>query len=186
MSAAPEWRPMRREHLASVLALANAVHEGLPESEAVFAERLRLFPRGCLVLAGDETIDGYAVDGYAVSHPIRRFEPPALNTMLGTLPAGADDYYIHDVVVAPSRRGDGHAAKGVNRLLDIAGGYETASLISVYGTAGFWSRFGFVAASECMKNKLLAYGADALYMIRRAGKPAQRTPSSCPKDASSH
>ena len=45
---------------------------------------------------------------------------------------------------------------------------------------------GFVAASECMKNKLLAYGADALYMIRRAGKPAQRTPSSCPKDASSH
>ncbi len=167
MSAAPEWRPMRREHLASVLALANAVHEGLPESEAVFAERLRLFPRGCLVLAGDETIDGYAV-----SHPIRRFEPPALNTMLGTVPAGADDYYIHDVVVAPSRRGGGHAAKGVNRLLDIAREYETASLISVYGTAGFWSRFGFVAASECMKNKLLAYGAHAIYMVRRAEKPA--------------
>ncbi|MFZ5779134.1 MAG: GNAT family N-acetyltransferase [Pseudomonadota bacterium] len=162
MVVTPAWRQMRQGDLAEVLGVANAVHPELPESQAVFAERLSLFPRGCLVLSGHG-----GIAGYAVSHPIRRFQPPALDTMLGTLPVGADDYYIHDFVVAPMHRGSGQAAVGVELLLATAREYETTSLISVYGTAGFWGRFGFAAAGESMREKLLPYGANAIYMIRR-------------------
>lgn len=158
----PEWRPMREHDLAAVLDVANAVHQGLPEREVVFAERLSLFPEGCLVLSG-----GTTVEGYAVSHPIRRFRPPALDTLLGGLPHHADDYYIHDVAVAPRRRGGGHAAAAIDRLLDLARAYETASLVSVYGTAEFWARFGFAPATRDMGDKLSAYGASAVYMLRR-------------------
>lgn len=159
---APDWRPMRASDLRAVLDVSNAVHPDLPEGEAVFAERLALFPEGCLVLA-----DGATIEGYALSHPIRRFRPPALNSLLGALPADADDYYIHDVVVAPWRRGGGHAAIGVRRLLAIASAYETTSLVSVYGTAAFWARFGFRPASRDMAAKLRPYGANAVYMLRR-------------------
>lgn len=170
MVVTPAWRQMREDDLAEVLGLANAVHEDLPESEAVFAERLSLFPRGCLVLSGDREISGYAV-----SHPIRRFHPPALDTMLGALPEDADDYYIHDFVVAPQHRGSGHAADGVKQLLAMAQRYETTSLISVHGTAKFWMRFGFTAAGESMRERLLPYGVHATYMLRQRTSRWQTT-----------
>lgn len=158
----PQWRPMRHDDLPAVVDLASRVHPDLPESEAVFAERLLLFPRGCLVLpCGD------GIGGYAVSHPIRRFEPPALNRLLAALPGDADDYYIHDVAVAPERRGGGHAAAAIGMILDLARPYETASLVSVYGTARYWSRFGFAPADRDMGAKLAPYGPGAVYMLRR-------------------
>ncbi len=158
----PQWRAMHEGDLPAVLHAAGTAHPGLPESEAVFAERLSLFPRGCLVLA-----NGAVVEGYAVSHPIHRFHPPALDTLLGDLPGDADDYYIHDLVVSPQRRGGGHAAAGVHRLLEVASAYETTSLVSVYGTARFWARFGFAPAVQDMRDKLRHYGAGAVYMLRR-------------------
>jgi GNAT superfamily N-acetyltransferase len=155
-----EWRAMRVDDLDAVLALAEAVHRDLPESRAVFAERLALFPSGCLVL------DGGGIGGYAVSHPIRRSEPPALGVLLGSLPADADQFYIHDVVVAPSRRRSGTAAAAVARLLDLAADFETTALVSVYGTVGFWARFGFAPTDEEMAEKLSPYGAGAVYLVR--------------------
>lgn len=153
---------MREDDLAAVLEVANAVHPALPESRNIFAERLSLFPQGCLVLT-----DRNEVAGYAVSHPIRRFEIPALNTLLGGLHAGADDFYIHDVAVMPRSRGSGYAKAAINQLLGIADGYETASLVSVYGTADFWRSFGFLPAGNDMGDKLKPYGAGAVYMLRR-------------------
>lgn len=158
----PAWRPMRTNDIPAVLRLADTVHPGLPEAAEVFAERRTLFPAGCLVLATTED----AIEGYAVSHPIRRFHPPALNSSIGRIPADADNYYIHDFAVAPSRRGGGHAAAGVNRLLEVARGYPTTSLISVYGTSGFWGRFGFMPTDHDMGAKLHPYGADARYLLR--------------------
>jgi hypothetical protein len=155
-----EWRAMRVDDLDAVLALAEAIHPGLPESRAVFAERLALFPGGCLVL------DGGGIGGYAVAHPIPRSEPPALGALLGSLPADADQFYIHDVVVAPSRRGSGAAAAAVMRLLELAEGFDTTALVSVYGTAGFWSRFGFAPSSDDTAAKLQPYGDDAVFLVR--------------------
>ncbi len=158
------WRPMRPGDLDAVLAAAERVHPALPESRALFAERLDLFPRGCFVLEA-----GGDVAGYALSHPIRRYAPPPLNALLGALPSDADDYYIHDVAIRPEQRGGGAASTLVRSLLDNAREYETASLVSVYETAGFWSRFGFVPAPRNMDGKLAPYGPGAIYMLRMRG-----------------
>jgi GNAT superfamily N-acetyltransferase len=156
---------MRPDDLDGVLAVADHVHPALPESRAVFAERIALFPRGCLVLDADGM-----VGGYAVSHPIRRFAPPALDALIGALPADADDYYIHDVAIRPEHRGSGAASSAVRLLLDNARDYETSSLVAVYGSMAFWSRFGFVPAGADMDEKLAPYGPGAIYMIRPGGR----------------
>ncbi|KAL2015801.1 hypothetical protein VTK56DRAFT_4828 [Thermocarpiscus australiensis] len=162
------WRNMTSSDLNGVLRIANETHAALPESPSVFQERLRLFPEGCLVLAeGDGD-----VCGYVVSHPIRRGQPPALNTLLHEIPRDADQYYIHDLVILPEFRGRGLAAEGVRRLLALAGRYPTTCLISVYGSAPFWARFGFVPepVDEALQEKLRGYGADAVYLSRRNGE----------------
>ncbi len=153
---------MRTADLDAVEALGDRIHPGLPESRAVFAERLALFPDGCWVLDGPE-----GIVGYAISHPIRAFAPPALDTLLGALPADATQFYIHDFALAPEARGTGAAAAGVSALLRVAERYATAALVSVYGTAPFWSRFGFVASGKDMGAKLAPYGADAVFMVRK-------------------
>ena len=155
------WRAMRRWDLTDVAMVAAKVHPELPESVEVFAERLRLFAAGCLVLER-----GGCVIGYAISHPINPNTPPALNAMLGEIPASADQYYIHDIAILPEARGAGQAREAVEVLLRVAERYRSAALVSVYGTAEFWARFGFTPAAEDMTAKLAAYGADAVYMVR--------------------
>jgi len=158
----PTWRPMEAGDLDRVMALADRCHPGLPEDRAVFAERLALYPHGCLVLAGPA-----GIGGYAVAHPIRAFAPPALGALLGAIPADADQFYIHDVVVAPERRGGGVSGEAIRLLLEEAAAFPSAALVSVYGTAGFWSRFGFRPAKGVdMKAKLRPYGDDAVFMVR--------------------
>lgn len=157
------WRPMARSDLRAAIALADRVHPGLPEEEAVFTDRLNLCPAGCLVLADPAGI----VCGYTLAHPWTEGPPPKLNTLLGTLPTPADRFFIHDVVVAPEMRGQGLAAPGVELLLEQAASYPSAALVSVYGTVPFWARFGFVDASGTLPAGALAdYGSDARFMIR--------------------
>lgn len=156
------WRGMQHADLGGVMVLAECVHPDLPEDEAVFAERIALYPEGCLVLS-----DGHAIEGYALAHPIRRFEPPALNTLIGQLQAEADEFYIHDFVLAPERRGAGHAKAGIARLLSLGEAFATSALVSVYGTADFWSRFGFaIVGGPEIARKLVPYGPGAVYMRR--------------------
>lgn len=157
------WRAMRRWDLTDVARVAAKVHPELPESVEVFAERLRLFAAGCLVLE-----HGGCVVGYAVSHPISTESPPALNALLGEIPAGADQFYIHDIAVLPEARGAGQASEGIEMLLRVAERYRSAALVSVYGTSDFWGRFGFTPAAADMTAKLAPYGADAVYMVRQA------------------
>ena len=162
----PRWRPMAEADLPAVLAVSGEIHPGLPEGVEMFRNRLALFPAGCLVLRAGAG----PLLGYAVSHPSRRYEPPALNVVLPALPAGADDYYLHDVALMPQARGGGHARAGVEALLVNACAFETASLVSVYGTARFWSRFGFEPAlGRDMGPKLAPYGDGAVYMLRPSG-----------------
>ncbi|HEX2017647.1 MAG TPA: GNAT family N-acetyltransferase [Aurantimonas sp.] len=158
-----QWRAMRGADLPGVAALADRIHPSLPEDVSVFAERLRLFPQGCLVL--DAGTGGCL--GYAVAHPWIEGSPPKLDTPLGVLPQPADCFYIHDVVVAPEARGQSLAAEAVERLLREAEAYRCAALVSVYATTPFWSRFGFSeAAGRLAPSALGSYGADARYMVR--------------------
>jgi len=89
---------MQSTDIASVSAIARIVHPSFPEDDAVFTERVALYPAGCRLLMGEAN----APQGYVLSHPWRG-APPKLNSLLRTLPA-PDVYYIHDLSVLPVQR----------------------------------------------------------------------------------
>jgi ribosomal protein S18 acetylase RimI-like enzyme len=156
------WRPMRDADIGAAHALSEIVHPGFPEDRAVFAERLALYPEGCFVLAG---ADG--LFGYALSHPYVRDTAPALNTLLGALPARCDVYYFHDIAILPAARGRG-AGEAIVSLLKAharAAGLATICLVAVNASAPFWARHGFVVREVAgMREQLESYGDGAAYM----------------------
>ncbi|KAH6653259.1 hypothetical protein BKA67DRAFT_536945 [Truncatella angustata] len=159
------WRQLDSSDITGVMRVADTIHAALPENEHVFAERIALFPEGCLGL-----VENGEICGYAISFPIRRREPPALNGILGEIAPDADQYYVHDVCVLPMARGRGFAALGIGKLLAIAERYPSACLVSVYGTASFWGRYGFLPpsnnVSEVLLKKVRGYGDEAVYLER--------------------
>lgn len=163
------WRQMTPSDIQDVVRIANHVHTDLPEDEAIFAERAKLFPEGCFILLHQGTNgDDAVVAGYAISHPIRHHQLPSLNSLLHQLPTYADEYYIHDLAILPEYRGRGYAPEGVRKMLAIGERYGSTCLVSVYGTSRFWERFGFVSqfADEGLREKLRAYGDGAVFMVR--------------------
>ena len=166
VQAKASWRELSINDIESLARIADKIHPDLPESDEVFAERVKLFPEGCLGL-----VEGTANElcGYVISHPIPRLQPPALNSLLGKIASDADQYYIHDLAVLPRFRGRGLAQECITKLFVIAKRYPTTCLISVYGTEQFWSHFGFVPAQigDVLKKKLLDYGDDATYLERK-------------------
>ncbi|KAI1310893.1 acyl-CoA N-acyltransferase [Xylaria venustula] len=159
------WRPLTLDDIEGLAHVAGAVHPGLPERDVVFAERVKLFPEGCLVLE-----ECARVCGYAISHPIRHGQPPALDSLLGEIAPDADQFYIHDVCVLPNFRGGGYATGAVKKLLTLAERYAATCLVTVYGTTSFWARFGFRPPHEihhAVAEKVRGYGDDAIYLERR-------------------
>ncbi len=135
------WRPMGADDLAAVSAIAAEVHPAYPEDDAVLAERPRLWPGGCIVHA-----PGGAPDGYALSFPWRG-APPALNALIGALPAEPAAYYVHDLALRPGARGGG-AGRAAVALIEAqarALGLPIV-LVAIPGAEGFWRRHGFAAA----------------------------------------
>ena len=158
------WRPMRQADLPAVTSVADKVHISYPEDDAVQAERLALYPEGCAVLEQEGV-----VSGYAITHPWRYAEPPALNVMLGTLPEKPTTYYIHDFAMLPETRGSGAGSAFANAVIDHARSLAlpNVSLVAVNGCVPFWGRFGFALMSEpSLHARLLTYDADARYMVR--------------------
>ena len=147
------WRSMAEADLPEMQRIADLVHADLPERAEVMAERLRLFPAGCLATLG----------GYAVAHPSRFGAPPALDTLLASLADDADVLHWHDVALLPALRGQGLGAAAMRCLLNVAARHRLAriTLIAVHGTTPYWARFGFVAAEAAVAS----YGADARYMV---------------------
>jgi GNAT superfamily N-acetyltransferase len=157
------WRAMTEGDLPHVGEVAALVHPAYPEDAAVFAERLALCPDGCHVL-----VSRGALAGYVISHPWRD-DPPALNTMLGALPAQVSTYYIHDIALLPEMRGTKAAQEIVTRLIGHAraAGLPAVSLIAVNDSQAFWQRMGFARVDDGMLGaKLKSYGGDACFMIR--------------------
>ncbi|RFC64415.1 GNAT family N-acetyltransferase [Fulvimarina endophytica] len=167
----PLWRPLRESDIPRLDAIGEIVHPDLPEPPEVFADRLRICPGGAFVLSTGARPDGGGDEelaGYAIGHPVRLPELPALGQILGALPVGADAFLIHDVALLPQMRGRGLAAPVVELLLGAAVPLKEACLVSVYGTAGFWSRFGFrPETGRLPAGKLASYGPDAVFMTRR-------------------
>jgi len=155
---------MTETDLPAVDTLAAAIHSAYPEDAAVFAERLRLYPQGCYVFEHHVKIAAYVL-----SHPWHDGAPPALNALLGGLPAKPSTYYIHDIALLPQVRGLGAAVEIVARLAvqARAESLPSLSLIAVNGSAGFWERQGFAPVTDrTLAVKLQSYGADAQFMVR--------------------
>ncbi|MGJ4951372.1 GNAT family N-acetyltransferase [Bradyrhizobium sp. HKCCYLS20291] len=154
---------MTTDDLAGADAVAARVHPHFPEDHAVFAERLRLHPAGCSVLSSA----GGAIAGYVISHPWELGRPPALNVLIGSLPADAGTYYIHDLALLRDVRGSGAASEIVRQLVGHARaiGLPSLSLVAVNGSTPFWAKQGFaVTAPLGSDGKLQSYGEDARLM----------------------
>jgi GNAT superfamily N-acetyltransferase len=161
----PHWRRARASDLAAIGTIAARIHPDLPEHPEVFAEKMHLFPDGCLVLARDNDIVGYGL-----SHPWMQHRIPPLDGFLNALPAAADCLYIHDVALLPECRGRGGARAYVAGIADLArgSGIGTLALVSVYATRPLWVRLGFgpVTPDAALRARIASYGAGATYMLR--------------------
>ena len=132
---------MKPSDIPFVYAIANEIHQDLYEDISIFYERLALCPEGCFVL--DATIKSCPIGGYVLSHPFTRNSPP-LNTLIKEIPV-ATCWYIHDVALLPSFRGNGSTSAIVLRMEDIARsqGLLEMTLTSVNNSHTFWIRLGF-------------------------------------------
>lgn len=161
-----QWCPMTEADLPAVYALSVRIHPDFPERPEVFAEKFRLFPRGCFVLdnAGSE------IGGYCFSHPWLAGPPPSLDTLLGKLPDVATAYFIHDLTVEAFLRRRNLASVLVSQLVQIARGVPVGRmmLVAVSGSEPFWTRMGFRrTADETLQNAARSkYGASAVHMER--------------------
>jgi ribosomal protein S18 acetylase RimI-like enzyme len=158
------WRPMRTADLPAVEAIAAEVHPDFYERPEVFAERIALYPLGVYVLE----VDGKPC-GYVFSHPYRLGTLPALDSLLGDLPANADCYYLHDLALLPAARGVGAGGTATRLLVEQAraSGFATLALVAVNGSVPFWTRHGFREVDHpALRTKLSSYEAQARYMQR--------------------
>ncbi|MCW2246049.1 GNAT superfamily N-acetyltransferase [Azospirillum fermentarium] len=161
-----EWRPMTHADLPAVLAAADAIHTDYPERVEVFADRLSLFPDGCLI-AGN----GDALVGYGVMHPGMIGYPPALDSLLERLPAGADCLYLHDIALLPAARGHrlGEAVLGHAHRVARKHGLPWLALTSTPPARSYWLARGFTpsdAGGAALAAKLASYGEGMMYMTQ--------------------
>ena len=158
------WRAMSAYDLPAVAEIAGTVHPKFPEAPEVLAERHSLYHNGAYLLE-----IGERPAGYILSHPWRFGALPALNSLLGEIPADADTYYIHDLALLPVARRIGAATFMTNALAKHARahGFPTMSLVAVNGSQGFWGRHEFeVADAPHLIEKLHSYEDDAHLMVR--------------------
>lgn len=145
--------------LPTVKAISDAVHGGYTEDEAIYAERLKLHSSGCRIFEqhGEPL-------GYCIAHPWRHERPPALNSLLGRIPADADIYYLHDIALLPAARGTGAGKAAIAEVIAqaMAGGYGMIRLVAVNGAATFWASQGFMPLPELPHG----YGAESCAMQR--------------------
>ena len=156
------WRNALLIDLPAISRLADQIHTNHPEDPEIFAERFRLYPPGCFVCEPT----GHIV-GYAITHPWPTDSAPPLNSQLGHIPEASDTYYVHDIALLAAARGRGRASEIVFILKQQAAAlsFRTISLVAVNRSAPFWEAQGFrVKDVPSLRDKLLSYGADAVYM----------------------
>lgn len=153
------WRPMQSSDLPAVSTISDAVHGRFTEPVAVYAERLALYPAGCLVFEQHGE-----VVGYLITHPWYSDAPPKLGAMLGAIPAHADSYYLHDIALLPAARGTGAAKAALDFVTARARalGFSDIALMAVGGADRFWAARGFAHVPRDVDP---SYGAGAYLML---------------------
>lgn len=157
-----KWQPLLAADMVRVDRIAALIHVGLPERQAVLAEKRDLSPATCLKLV----LDGQTV-GYGLAHPWVLFDAPPLDAFLNGLPSSPTCLYVHDVAILPEARGQQAAARYIASLTAQARalGITHLACVSVYGTVGLWSGLGFETQDRTdLKDKLSSYGDSARYM----------------------
>ena len=161
------WRAMTGYDLPAVERIAATVHPDFHEAPEVLAERQALYRNGCYLLeVGDRPV------GYLLSHPWRAEAVPALNSLLGAIPADADTYYLHDLALLPVVRRIGAASHIIAAITKhaAANGFGTMSLVAVNGSEQFWVRHGFVSRdAPGLAATLASYDAGARLMVKTLG-----------------
>lgn len=159
-----QWREMRPSDIDGVVSVARVAFPNHPESRACFEERLALNPSGCFALSDE----GGRIEGYLIAYPWTFGSAPALDSLIGALPAEAELIYLHDLALAPAARGQKLAEAAVDRLVDrMKIDWRRIALVAVNEAAPFWERQGFVVSDDpAMAAKLASYGEDARYMVR--------------------
>jgi len=165
MENTAEWQALTAADLAVLCGIAGRVHPALPERAEVFAEKLRLFPAGCL-----KWVSGGRMAGYGLAHPWALNSAPGLDAFMYALPGNAGCLYIHDVALLPEARGQGAARAFVLYAERLARGrgLGALALVSVYGTGPLWESCGFRPAGTAATG-LASYGPGAEYMVRSQG-----------------
>ena len=160
----PGWRAMREADLDIVTAISDVVHQDFRESRETYAERLALYPAGCIVFE-----QGGEVKGFLVAHPWYAEAAPELDARLGSLPDGKENFYLHDIALLPDTRGSGAGRGATAFVLDHARGvgFASVSLVAVNGADSFWAAQGF-SIVEATKDggPLPGYGAGTYFMRR--------------------
>lgn len=168
-----KWRSTKAADLNAIQQIASVVHPDLPESNDVFAEKLRLFPQGCFVL-----VEGGVVLGYAFVHPWRLNDVPNLNELLRRIPSQPDCLFIHDVAVLEAARGRGASKALLDLVASLARTQKIAhlTLVSVYNSRMHWEGLGFeVANNKLVSTKLNSYNETASYMVRALAEGTRRS-----------
>ena len=162
------WRPAIPGDIPDINRIEARVHTFAPERPEVWLERMTLFGEGVLMLA-----DGAQSFGYGACYPWLVREVPALDTLLGQLPAAPDCLFIHDVALVPEVRGRGFGAAFVAHAAHLAQarGLSHLALVSVYGTTDVWGRCGFALADARSEQKMAIYGDTARYMVAALAAP---------------
>lgn len=154
-------RTIKENDWPSILRIQQECYgEEIQETLAALQSRWHLSPGSCFVVENE-----CALMGYALSHPWKDHDVPALNIPLHAL-SGSGLLYVHDVAVSPSGRGSGAAALLVNALISSAraGNLCTMALTAVQDSGVFWKKYGFHVADY--QGNLKGYGDGAAYMTR--------------------
>lgn len=158
---------MRASDLPAVLDLQDICFPTIePESERCLAAKLQASPRTCFVaMQGDELM------GYIITHPWTSRLPPELDAPHCNPPADSDSLYLHDLSVHPKARGTGTGQMLLDAFYYVLdhSDYTVSTLVAIQDSTGYWEHQGYeiVPFSNAVDNKLVTYGVDANYMIKR-------------------
>lgn len=146
------------DDLPQVGPIADVVHRNLHEAHTVYANRLAIYPAGCLTYRRDGVMLGYLI-----SHPWRADDPPKLGDLIPAIPVDADCYYLHDIALLHPARGSGAGRQAFVSCVAMAraADMETIELVAVNGADGFWSALGFARVASAASE---AYGDGSCLM----------------------
>ena len=130
--------------------------EILYESDEVFSNKIRLFPRGCL---------GYLINkelaAYIISFPWSSDLVP-INELI-SLVKNPRCYYIHDLAISKKYQNNGIGKLLANEAIKIGEElcFPQTTLVAVQDSDQFWKKLGF-----SIEEKIIYYGCNGYKMIR--------------------